>query len=119
MEDAIIEKEAYMMTLWYVRRYWDYLDEYEAIMEASGHANGVRGSGISNPTALKVERAEKVKKEIDLIEDALKVVPQEYQKGIIINIIARKPYPKNANIKTYKKWKRRFIYAVAIKKGFI
>ena len=119
MEEKL-PKEIVYQTLWYIRRYWDFLDEYEAILEgsSSGTGGGIRSNDISNPTALKAERLEKVSKEIKIIEEALTVVPADYQKAILLSIIARKPYPKEANIKTYKKWKRRFIYAVAIAKGF-
>lgn len=115
----ILDRSIYFQTIWYIRRYWDFLIEYEDIINGSPIPSEVKSSSPSNPTEAKYFRAEKVKKEIDIIEAALDIVPEEYREGILCNIILRERYPSNFNSKTYKKWKRRFVYAVANKKDFI
>lgn len=114
-----LQKNVYMQTLWFIRRYWDMLEEYQDILDASPNPNGVRGTGISNPTAMKQERLEKLHDDIKAIEEAIKILPEEYRFGVLLSIIKRNQYPDNASIRTYNRWKRRFVYAVAINKGFI
>lgn len=119
MVEEQMDRTTYMQTIWFIRRYWDFQEEYEQILEESRTNTGIRGSGMSNPTAIKAERLANVKQEIDTIENSLKIVPPEYQKGVLLSIVAKRPYPSNAAVRTYKKWKRRFIYAVAVNKGWI
>lgn len=114
----LIQREIYFQTIWFIRRYWDLQDEYDSILNESGSGHG-RGSGIGNPTAVKAERLDKLYDDINAIEKALKTIPEDYQKGILIHIIARKKYPNNANPKTYKKWQQRFIIQVAYNKHWI
>lgn len=114
-----LQREVYMQTLWFIRRYWEMREEYQDILDESPDPNGVRGTGISNPTAMKQERLERLHDDIKVIEDAIDVVPGEYQYGILANIIDREPYPPTANVRTFNRWKRRFVFNVAVRKKFI
>lgn len=114
-----LDGAVYMQTVWFIRRYWDLQEEYQTIIDETPSSAGAHGSGISNPTAIKVERLEKVKADIDAIERALVIVPPDFRKGVLMSIIVRKPFPANGATRTYKKWKRRFIYQVAVQKKFI
>lgn len=114
-----LEKSTYMQTLWFIRRYWSLKEEYQNILDESPHSEGIRGTGISNPTAMKQERLERLHDDIKIIEDSINVVPVAYQYGILANIIDREPYPMNASIRTFNRWKRRFVYNVAVRKKFI
>lgn len=114
-----LQKNIYMQTLWFIRRYWDMQEEYQDILDASPDPYGVRGTGISNPTAMKQERLERLHDDIKAIEDAMKIIPDDYRYGVLLSIIKREPYPFNATARTYNRWKRRFVYAVAVNKGFI
>ena len=52
-------------------------------------------------------------KQILAVEHALRIVPPEYQRGILDNIIKRRAYPNDGHRNTYGYWKQRFIYQVA------
>lgn len=53
------------------------------------------------------------------IEDALQIVPEEYRSGVWNSIMLNRRYPRNADPSTYSRHKRRFIWHVARKKGWV
>ena len=114
-----LEKELYYQTIWYIRRYPAFIQRREEILEGSAApADGQpRGSGISDPTTSKALALELIAGELDPINAALEMIPLEYQKGIMSNIIERKPFPSFAAVKTWKTWKRRFVWYVAYFRG--
>lgn len=114
-----LQRNIYMQTWWFIRRYWDMKEEYQDILDSSPNPNGIRGTGISNPTAMKQERLETLHDDIKIIEDAIKIVPPQYQYGVLMSILTKEKYPYNASVRTYNRWKRRFVYAVALGKKWI
>ena len=54
------------------------------------------------------------KARIAAVEAALNFIPKDYREGIMKNIIDRTPYPDIAHENTWKKWKQRFIYELAV-----
>ena len=109
-----LEKEIYYETLWFVRQYPKLLREREAILGGKGQSYGYpRGTEIGDPTAITADKLLRIDEKIKPIEKALSKVPQEYQKGLMDNIIRRKRYPDYADTSTWKRWRRRFLYWVA------
>lgn len=116
----LLPRDEYMKTLWHIRGYRRYLDDYQAILDGSpAPADGQpRGSGTSDPTYLKAEKLAEVSVLIRPVEAAMEYIPPEYREGLLRAIIERERYPDYADLSTWKRWRQRFIYHVAVEAGF-
>ena len=105
----------YRKTLAFIRDYERMRLEYTHIgQESPPPPDGMpRGSSSGNPTERNGIRRAELHDSIKAIEDALDMLPEEYRKGVWRNIIEYKRYPKDADVRTYSRYKQRFIYHVA------
>lgn len=114
-KEYLLPKEEYYETLWYIRRYPRFLQERNMILQGRGQSYGnPRGTEVGDPTAITAIKLEKVDIKIKPIKEALEMIPKEYQKGVLEAVIYRKRYPDYADTSTWKRWRRRFVYWVAI-----
>lgn len=114
-KDYKLDKNEYFETLWYIRRYPELKKTYEDISLKSPVSDGSpRGSGTSDPTAKAASVRFYLSKQIKPVEKGLAKVPEEYRTAVMENIIDRKAWPDFADVTTWKRWKRRFIYFVAM-----
>jgi hypothetical protein len=51
--------------------------------------------------------------EYEAIHQALATLPREYRSGVWGSVVFRDPYPFDADERTYRTWKQRFIHAAA------
>lgn len=114
-----LPKEVYMQTLWFIRTYPQMKEEYTDLIEKAHVMDGQpRGTDIGDPTGqMAVKRAELAAK-IKAVENAMTEIPGEYRMTILDSIVFRTPYKDYANIKTWKNWRRRFVFFVAKYMGF-
>lgn len=118
MKDYRLPKEVYMSTLWYIRMYPGLKEQCDAVIGGSPVQDGQPKSPMpGDPTFAKAAKLERLHDMIQPIEDAMETIPTEYRKGIFENIIDRRPYPDYAGRKTWKRWRQRYIYRVAILSG--
>ncbi len=54
------------------------------------------------------------REKLEAIDAALALVPEEYRDGIILNITDKLPFGSGAHDNTWKKWKQRFVYELAV-----
>jgi hypothetical protein len=52
-------------------------------------------------------------KEIDAVDYPAALIPAAYRNGVLQNIKYGGHYPRDADVRTYQRWKQRFIYFVA------
>jgi len=57
--------------------------------------------------------------ELKAVEQAMIIVPHEYREGVRGNIVYQVRYPDDAGERTYKRWKQRFIYNVAVNMNYL
>lgn len=105
------------MTLAFIRDHHRKKEEYKAICEMSPPpADGLpRGSATGNPTERLGIRRMELSNAIDAVEAALQAIPEEYRKGVYANIVLYQRYPDDANPRTYRRYKAKFVYKVAEK----
>ena len=116
----ILPAAVYNKTIWQIRDYYRLKEAQDNIIYQRGSSDGTpRGSDIGDPTFYKAEKLAKTADIVDVIEDALKQIPQEYRKGIWDSIQFRSPYPMDADRSTYGRLKSRFVYMVAKKLDYI
>jgi len=106
-----------------IRDYHRLKDDYQEILHDGGRRYSTiqprSGNKKSDETMHKAIRLSVVSDDLRAIDQALVLVPHEYRSGIKDNIIHRMRYPDDADISTYKRWKQKFIYNVAVNKGYI
>ena len=119
-----LEHGLWMQTLWLIRRYEHLKDEYNLrIDEGMSPDTGVVPSGKTNktgdPTSLKAMKLAEISKQIMAIEKSKSMIPEEYIRGVWNNIMVGAPYPRDADPRTYGRYKSRFVYMVAENMGWI
>lgn len=103
------------MTLAFIRDHDRKVTEYKALADAlPPPADGpMKVSSSGSPTERAGIRRAEMRIAIDAVNEALALVPPEYQKGVWENIVKYKRYPDDAAPRTYRTHKQRFIYYVA------
>lgn len=56
---------------------------------------------------------------LEAIEAALALIPREYREGVLNNILYKTEFDDSAHENTWKKWKQRFIYELAVNLSYI
>lgn len=112
----ILPKAVYYTVLWKIRDYYR-LKEIagDMIEEKKEIAGGLSGTTIHDKVAQTVIKRERLLKDINIIEDTLKEIPEEYRIAIWNNIQFRQPYPLYADRSTYGRYKSKFIFLAAQK----
>lgn len=108
----------YREMLYAIRDYERLVDEYENRIEegmspGSDTPSGGKTNKTGDPTGMKVIKLSEISKRILSIDKAKMVIPQEYMDGVWNNIVKGKAYPRDADPRTYGRWKSRFVYEVA------
>lgn len=112
--EYILPKSLYKMTLAFIRDHDRKLADYNNNDESPPPPDGLpRATNIGKPTEQKAIKAAELKISIDAVDNALKIVPEEYRKGVWNNIINYSRYPDDASPRTYAYHKQKFIYQVA------
>lgn len=75
------------------------------------------GTNTADQTYLKAVSAERLFDDIRIIEQCIRRIPEQYQRGVWRSIIPdetgkRWPFPKDAHINTYSHWRKVYIYYV-------
>jgi hypothetical protein len=115
-----LPRAVYMQTLWFIRSYPDLKDEYMALLEKSHAMDGQpRGTTPGDPTGQTAVKISELSDRIHTIDRALGEVPAEYRQSLFENIVYRVPYKDYASRNTWKTWRRRFVYSVAVMMRFL
>ena len=113
--------EARQRALWLIR---DYPNIKARVEDIDGFGSGASDGGPRSTlphssTEDQALRRTEISWQVDAVEKALDKVPEEYQAGIWSNIVYRQRFPNTAGIKTWKRWKQRFIWWTAWFAGYI
>lgn len=112
----IVDRVVYQKTIWVIRDYYRLKDICSSLLEESPdpNFNKVKSTNkIIKQTENIVIKRDKYLIQINVIDNALRSIPEEYRKGIWNNILYNTPYPIYADRSTYGRWKSKFIYQVA------
>ena len=113
--------EARQRALWLIR---DYPNIKARVEDMDGYGSGASDGGPrstvphSSTQDIAIRRAD-ISWQLDIVDKAMKEIPEEYRAGIWANILHRERYPNTAGIKTWKRWKQRFIWWVAWYAGYL
>ena len=113
-----LPKSLYRRTLYLIRDYDRMVEEKEDIPtdKATG---GQGGGGIGDRTGSAGVRAAEISRDIAAVDHAMEMIPEEYRGGVWQSVAYSLPYPRDADRRTYSRWKSRFIYYVAANKGWL
>ena len=117
----ILPRTVYYQTLWRIRDYYRLKELADSLIECrESDLDGMpKGNNTTDKVGNTVIKREKFVKEVCLINDSIKEIPQEYRSGVWNNIQFYQPYPIDADRATYGRYKSKFIYKVAEKLGLI
>ena len=113
--------EARQRALWLIR---DYPNIKARVEDMDGYGSGSSDGGPrstvphSSTQDIAIRRAD-ISWQLDIVDKAIKEIPEESRAGIWNNILRRERYPSTAGIKTWKRWKQRFIWWVAWYAGYL
>lgn len=117
----ILPRAVYMKTVYQIRDYHrlkenlqDTLDEQPAPRQPS--VSGTKKGSVVETKAIKRERDHDIVKGID---EAIETIPEEYRHGVWQAVMYNSPYPEDAALSTYSRYKAEFIVMVAYNLGFI
>ena len=117
----ILPRAVYMKTIYQIRDYHrlkenlqDTLDEQPAPRQPN--VSGTKKGSVVETKAIKRERDHDIVKGID---EAIEIIPEEYRHGVWQAVMYNSPYPEDAALSTYSKYKAEFIVMVAYNLGFI
>lgn len=110
-----LPKSVYHRTLWVIRDYERMKEEVESLVEISGvNTDGMpRGNEASDQVSRMVIKRCDLLKDVNVIDMALELIPEEYRVGVWNNIQYNKAYPTYAAVRTFAMYKAIFIHSVA------
>lgn len=110
----------YRRMIWLVRDYDRLRDELDNILHESPSLDGQpRGTSVGNPTESKAIRREKLLMQTAAIEQGLRAIPSEYQRGVFNHIRYGEMFPDYGDRKTWFTYQSRFLVCVAERLGEI
>jgi len=97
----------------YIRGHYLRLEALEEVMESSSCPEGPGGKGgIGRPTESKALKAAELSRDIEVVEKALKQLPEYYRRPVLDHIVFKGPWPRLANQKTYRHYQDKFVWFV-------
>lgn len=120
IESYRLERSVYRRVLAIARDYERMVRDYREILYATPARSGGGGSGRADKTRLRAARRERLSRDIDAVERALDVVPEEYRAAVMVKLV-RDVWPRGipADRSTLYRWRARCLYALAINLGLI
>lgn len=116
----LLPHAVYIQTLWKIRDYYRLKEVSDELIYGSGGLDGMpRCKELNDKTSKVAEKRERYIKDISLIDNELKLIPCEYQKGVWNSIMFGERYPEDAHRATYSEHKSKFIFSVAHRFGLI
>lgn len=111
----ILPHALYMHVVWLIRDYDRMREEHESSLEKSpAPPDGQPRSGSNvDSTQQKALTRVNLWTKIEAIDQALNTLPDEYRQGVWNNVVYRVRYPDDAEPRTYRRYKSKFIYMVA------
>ncbi len=109
----ILPKTLYRRVLGVIRDYDREKSEIDDILYGTGEHDGAGGGRVGKPTEGAAVRLLQYSGDVDAVEKALEVIPEEYRKAVFNNIRYGNYFPDNAAYRTWLRYRQRFIYEVA------
>lgn len=111
----------YYQALYAVRDYNRLRDELKNLQTYKSPlaGSGIHGSGVSDPTGRTAIRISEIRDRLTIIDKAFATIPEEYRQGLFDNIAYGCGYPYVASVRTWGRWRRRLLFAVAKNLGIL
>ena len=118
---SILPNAVYRKTIWQIRDYNRLKENLKDRLEESSGSQEVGGKTNipSSPVETKAIKRERDRDIVSAIDRALETIPQEYRTGVWQSVMYNSPYPNDAAVKTYSRYKADFVIMAAINLEFI
>lgn len=117
----LLPEYLYKMVKYAIKDYDRILAQKQDILySVSLPPNGMPRSGkVPNPTEDKGLKLAALSHQLECIDQALHMVPQEYRKGVFNEARYGGGFSTDAGERTYKRWKQKFVYWTAQNMGMV
>lgn len=119
--EKILPKDVYMTTLHIIRGYYRRKENLQDMLDESPDPDKAKAKGGTpgSPTETKAVRREKDRDVVAAIDKALDAIPKEYRHGVWQKVMYNAPYPDDAHISTYSRYKADFVIMAAYNLGLV
>ena len=111
----LLPHDIYMRVLYTVKGYDRRQAEYESLLYDSmlPPDGQPKGNKLSDRTADNGIKRALISEELEAVDQSLMMVAPEYRQGVKDNVMYGIWYPRYADIRTYQRYKQRFLHYVA------
>ena len=109
----LLPKTLYRRVLAVIRDYDRQKDEIDDILFGTGEHDSSGGGRVGKPVEGAAIRLLQYSGDVEAVEKALDVIPEEYRRAVLDNIRYGNYFPDNAAYRTWLRYRQRFIYEVA------
>ena len=119
--EKVLPKDVYMTTLHIIRGYYRRKENLQDMLDESPDPDQAKAKGGTpgSPTESKAVRREKDRDVVAAIDKALGSIPKEYRHGVWQKVMYNAPYPDDAHITTYSRYKADFVIMAAHNLGLV
>ena len=120
-ERVVLPKDVYMQTIWKIRGYYRMKENMDAAIDEQPDPRQphVKGGTPGSQTEAKAMKREHDRDLVTAIDRALDSIPKEYRRGVWQKVMYNAPYPDDAHVSTYSKYKGEFVIRAAKYMGMI
>ena len=120
-EKLVLPKDVYMRTIWMIRGYYRMKENLQDAVDAQPDPNQPRAKGRTpgSSTESKAVKREHDRDIVAAIDKALEQTPKEYRHGVWQKVMYNAPYPDDAHITTYSRYKADFVIMAAHNLGLV
>jgi len=114
----LLPHNLYVRVKYLVRDYDRLKSEMEDILHEMPKGD-TRGTPVSasNPVAEKAVRRERLRKDLEAVDQATLVIPEEYRKGVLNHVKYGVRFPDYGERKTWFAHQAKFLYYIAVRLG--
>lgn len=114
-----LPKATYKRARWLVADYPRIKTDYENLLtDSHAHDGPIRSGAPGDPTAIVASKRARLASDLQAVEKAFKIVPEEYVQAVYNHLTEGVPFPDWGNPNTWYEWQRRVLYYVAMLSGY-
>lgn len=120
-KEKVLPSDIWKITISYIRGYYRRLENLRDMIDEQPDPRQphVQGGVKGSPTETKAQRRERDRAVVAAIDQALETIPEEYRHGVWQKVMYNNPYPDDAAISTYSRYKSAFIIKTAQNLGLV
>ena len=114
-KEKVLPNDIWKITISYIRGYYRRKENLQDMVDGQPDPRQphVKGGVPGSPTEAKAMKRESDRDVIAAIDKAIASIPEEYRHGVWQKVMYNSPYPTDATLATYSRYKSEFIIMTA------